>query len=161
MEENKFTFDINELPTAYFCDNIKANDLRNQLIKNHVRVAECNQNDLENIFFSDENISIINKKLILDVFKKTEGQFKIEPQSKLSLTIVMRYIFLEHALHLPNKIKEQINCLNNKVVNEVLSNVITNITQYVSYMNEINNPRTLLPLPINVNKSNLLPPINK
>jgi hypothetical protein len=157
--KNKSKFEINELPTAYFCDNIKSNNLRNELIKNQVRISECHQSNLENIFFSDENISIINKTLILAVFKKTEGQFKIAPQSKQSLIIVMRYLFYEYALHLPYNIKEQINNLNNLVVNDVLSNIITNITQYVNYINEISKPRELLPLPVNVNKSKNLPSV--
>ncbi len=108
MASNKPRFDIQDLPTAYFCDNIKANSLRNQLIKNQVKINECEQGDLENTFFSDENISLINRQLILSVFKKSNGQIKISDQSKESLIIVMRYIFLEYARHLPYNITEQI-----------------------------------------------------
>jgi hypothetical protein len=78
-------FDFHDLPVAFFSDNIKANEMRNQVIKNQVRISECEQGDLENTFFSDENIELINKQLILKVFKKT--QIKITPQSKNDLTI--------------------------------------------------------------------------
>ena len=154
MASNKPRFDIQDLPTAYFCDNKKANSLRNELIKNQVRVSECEQGDLETTFFSDENISLINKQLILSVFKKTKGQIKISDQSKESLIIVMRYIYLEYARHLPYDIAGQIRELNCQVVGEVLPKIITEATQRIAYLEEINGPRKILPLPINVNKNN-------
>ena len=154
MASNKPRFDIQDLPTAYFCDNIKSNSLRNELIKNQVRVSECEQGDLETTFFSDENISLINKQLILSVFKKTKGQIKINDQSKASLIIVMRYIFLEYARHLPYDVAGQIRELNCQVVGEVLPKIITEATQRIAYLEEINGPRKVLPLPINVNKNN-------
>ncbi len=154
MASNKPRFNIQDFPTAYFCDNIKANSLRNELIKNQVRVSECEQGELETTFFSDENISLINKQLILSVFKKTNGQIKISDQSKQSLIIVMRYIFLEYARHLPYDIAGQIKELNCQIVGEVLPKIITEVTQRISYLEEINNPKKIIPLPINVNKNN-------
>jgi len=101
---NKKKFDLHDLPIAYFNDNNQANKLRREIIKNQVRINECEQGDLENTFFSDENIALINKQLILTVFKKTNGSYKISNQTTESLTIVMRYVFLEHARHLPYNI---------------------------------------------------------
>lgn len=154
MNSKKVIYNISELPSAYFCDNKKANNLRNQLIKNQVRINECEQGDLETTFFSDENIDLINKQLILSVYKKSNGSYKISPQSKESLTIVMRYVFLEHARHLPYNISGQIKELNCRVVGEIFPNLITNITQRIDYLNEIENPINLVPLPTNVNKNN-------
>lgn len=154
MTSNKQIFNIEELPNAYFCDNNKSNALRNQLIKNQVRINECEQGDLETFFFSDENIDLINKQLILSVFNKSEGKYKIADQSKNDLIIVMRYVFLEYARHLPYNVSEQIRELNCRVVGEILPNIITNVTQRIDYLDEINNPRKLVPLPVNVNKGN-------
>jgi hypothetical protein len=154
MASNKPKFDISDLPSAFFCDNLKANHLRNELIKNQVRISECEQGDLEDTFFSDENISLINKQLILSIFRKSHGQYKISEQSKQDLIIVMRYVFLEHARHLPYDIKGQLKELNCRVVGEILPNIITNVSQRIGYLDEINNPRKILPLPINVNKGN-------
>ncbi len=154
MASNKPRFGMQDLPTAYFCDNAKANALRNELIKNQVRVSECEQGDLENTFFSDENISLINKQLILSVFKKSNGQIKISDQSKESLIIVMRYVFLEYARHLPYDVAGQIRELNCQVVGEILPKIITEATQRIAYLEEINGPRKVVPLPINVNKNN-------
>ncbi len=154
MASNKPRFGMQDLPSAYFCDNVKSNALRNELIKNQVRISECEQGDLENVFFSDENMSFINKQLILSVYKKSNGKFKISEQSKQDLIIVMRYVFLEHSRHLPYDIAGQIKELNCRVVSEILPNIITNVNQRVDYLDEINNPRKVLPLPIHVHKSN-------
>ena len=144
-------FDFSDMPIAYFNDNVQANELRNQVIKNQVRISECEQGDLPNTFFSDENIALINKQLVLSVFKKTNGQYKITDHSKQSLEIVMRYVFLEHARHLPYDIVGQVRELNCRVVGEILPGIITQVTQRTEYLKTISEPRQLLSLPQNVN----------
>jgi hypothetical protein len=140
------------IPTAFFSDHPNAKEERNQLIKNNVRVNEEAQGDLEEYFFSDDNINLINKQLILSIYKKTNNQIKIPPQSKQSLIIVMRYIYIEYAKHLPYNIAGQIRELNCRVVSEIIPKIITETTQRIDYLKHINNKRTLMPLPINVNK---------
>lgn len=152
MATNKSIFGLIDVPNAFFCDNPRSNATRNEMIKNQVRVSECEQGDLEETLFSDENISLINKQLIMSVYKKTKGQIKISDQSKESLIIVMRYIYLEYARHLPYDVAGQIRELNCKVVGEVLPKIITEATQRIAYLEEINGPRKIIPLPINVNK---------
>ena len=71
----------------------------------------------------------------------------------------MRYIFIEYARHLPYDIGGQIRELNCQVVGEVLPKIITEATQRIAYLDEINNPRKVVPLPINVHKGRKdLPP---
>lgn len=152
--DKKPKYGLHELPAAYFCDNMKASAMRNEMIKNQVRINECEQGNLETTFFSDENIELINKQLILGVFKKTNGKIKIPPQSNSSLIIVMRYVFLEFARHLPYDIMGQIKDLNCMVVSEILPNIITNVNQRIDYLKEIENPRKILELPKNVSSKN-------
>jgi hypothetical protein len=78
-------FNMHEMPTAFFWDNTTSNELRNELIKNHVRISECEQGDLETYFFSNDNIELINKQLIITVFKKTNGEFRISSQKNEDL----------------------------------------------------------------------------
>ncbi len=151
---NSKQFDFHDMPVAFFNDNVKSNNLRSELIKNVVLISDCEQGKLEENFFSDENIDLINKQLILTVYNKSNKQYKIAPQKKESLIIVMRYVFLEHARHLPYDIVRQIQELNCRVVGEILPSVITNVEQTIGYLDEISNPRKLLPLPINVNHNN-------
>jgi len=147
-------FTMQEMPTAFFWDNTNSNQLRNELIKNQVRISECEQGDLENYFFSDENVDLINKKLIIDVFKKTNGEYKISPQKYEDLIIVMRYTFIEYARHLPYDIIDQIRELNCIVVGQILPNIITQITQRTEYLRVINSPREIIPLPISESYNN-------
>jgi hypothetical protein len=156
--EKSFNFD--ELPAAFFKDNPNSKELRSQLVKQTINITESGQNELDSIFFSDDNINNINKKLILTVYKKSNNLYKIHPQTKESLLIVMRYVYIEHARNLPFKIEKQINSLNCTVVGEILPNIFTNITQKIEYLKSLDRDRELLPLPINVNNTNLLPPIS-
>jgi hypothetical protein len=151
-------FNMHEMPTAFFWDNNNSNELRNELIKNQVRISECEQGDLENYFFSDGNIDLINKQLIMDVFKKTNGEFKISPQKNEDLIIVMRYTFIEYAKHLPYDITNQIRELNCIVIGQIIPNVITQITQRKEYLRVISAPREILPHPISESTSNRLLP---
>ena len=147
-------FDFHQLPIAYFNDNTNSNELRNQLIKNQVKISECGQGKLEDIFFSDENIDVINKHLILSVYKKSNGQFKISKQSTEKILIVMRYIFIEYAKHLPYNIDKQIAELNCRVVGDILPQIFTNVRQKIDYLRDIDCPRPQIPLPINTKAEN-------
>jgi hypothetical protein len=148
------SFDFEEIPVAYFSDNNNGKLLRKQLIKNELKISECNVGELEKTFFSKENINLINKYLILSVYTNTNKQFLICPQKEGDLIIVMRYVFIEYGRNLPFDIAGQIKDLNCTVVGEILPNIITNATQRVDYLDEINNPRKIIPLPVNVHKSN-------
>ena len=105
-------------------------------------------------------MDLINKKIILAVFNISDKKVKINNQSKESLIIVMRYVFIEFAKHLPSNIKEQVNELNNIVLKEILPGIMTNITQKLTYLQNIDEPRKLLNLPINTTKNKLLEPIS-
>ena len=152
----KIKFDYHELPSAYLSANPNADELRKQLITNVV--DSCSTNTLENVFFSNDNINIINKKLILAVYNLTNKKFKIANQSNETLIIVMRYIFINYAKHLPYNIKEQTDELNNLILKEIIPNIITNLTQKVNYLSYIKERPPLLDLPISTNKTKTLVP---
>ena len=161
-DKDNYKFNFAEMPSAFFCDNNKATSMRNELIKNQVRITECEQGDLEDTFFSSNNIKLINKQLIMSVYKKTNNMYKISEQSPQSLIIVMRYVWIEYAKHLPYDIKEQVIELNNRVVGEILPGIMTQVTQRVGYLKDIMNPVGLVPLPRNTSNSNKdLPSVSK
>jgi hypothetical protein len=148
MEPSKIQFDYHSMPHAYLCDNVRSNSMREQFIKNQTKITECDTGVLANVFFSDENMELINRQLIYSIWKNTNGEFKINNQSKEKLIIVMRYIFIEYARHLPYDVKGQIKELNCRVVTDIVPNIITNIQQYVGYLKDIEKIRDPLPLPI-------------
>ena len=151
-----------ELPFILFQDsNPKSAQLRNQMIKNITRTTECNITDVETLFFSDENIELINKKLILTVWKRSKTQYKIGFQDKDKLLIVMRYVYLEFSRNLPYNLVEQIDELNCLVVGEIVPNVITNFEQKLGYLRDIEKRQVPVPLPQSSSKMKTLPTANK
>jgi len=148
------SFDFEEFPIGYFSDNIKGNLLRKQLIKNQLKISECNVGDLEKTFFSKENINLINKQLILSVYNSTNKQFLICDQKEANLLIVMRYVFIEYSRNLPYDINNQIKNLNYQVVSEILPTVVSNIDQKIGYLKDIETQPIGPPLPINTKNLN-------
>ena len=144
----------------YYKDNNDASELEKQMIKNQIKISECNINDLELVYFSNENIDLINKQLILAVYKNSNKTYKINEQSPIALTIVMRYIFIEFSKNLLYDIKDQIKELNCRVINELVPKILTEVSQRVNYLNEISMPRKVLPYPINVHKTKNLKSIS-
>ena len=147
-------FNFEELPVAYFSDNVKSDVLRKQLVKNELKLSECNIGDLENTFFSKDNTDLINKQLILSVYNKTNKQFLICSQKEADLLIVMRYVFIEYSRNLPYDIANQIKDLNCLVVSEILPIVISNVDQKIGYLRDIETQPIGPPLPINTKKIN-------
>ena len=90
-------FNIKQLPIAYFNENQNSEELRNQYIKNTIRISEDEISDLAKYFFSDANIDLINKQIVLRVFKITNKKHKIPFQSKDDLLVIMRYIWIEYS----------------------------------------------------------------
>ena len=75
---------LSNIPSNFlFQDNHpNSNKLRNELVKNLIKRTECNIEDLEELFFSDENMDIINKQLVLSVWKKCPPRCFISTQNK-------------------------------------------------------------------------------
>lgn len=142
-------YNFEEFPVGYFSENKKGNALRKQLIKNELKISQEDIGALETTFFSNDNIDLINKQLILRVFRETKGQFLICKQKEEDLIIIMRYVFIEHSRNLPFDIQGQIKQLNCIVVGEILPTIISNADQKIGYLRDISTPAIGPPLPIN------------
>jgi hypothetical protein len=154
-------FDFEQFPVGYFADNVRGKALRKQLIVNTIKTSECSLNDLEETFFSEDNVALINKQLILTVYRKTKQQFLICPQKDQDLIIVMRYVFIEYSKNLPYNIKEQVSELNCRVISEILPIVISNADQKIGYIRDSTTQPIGPPLPVNTkNLERTLPSIS-
>lgn len=142
-------YNFEQFPVGYFAENKKGKALRNQLIKNELKISQDEIGALESTFFSPENIDLINKQLILTVYKKTNKKFVICPQKEEDLIIVMRYVFIEYSRNLPFNIQGQIKDLNCTVVGEILPTIVSNVDQKVGYLRDISTQPIGPPLPIN------------
>ncbi len=120
--------------------------------KNHITV----------LFFSNENIKRIQKKIREEIFIRTKGQYKLdEDQDESDLMIAMRAIYLDKCKNLPGNTVRQVKLLNNQTVDYVVPDMISNIKQYFGYIKDINQPLVPMMRPMNVNNAgrNLLPSI--
>jgi hypothetical protein len=103
-------------------------------------------------YFSQKNMSLIQKKIKREVYRASRGEFKLTvDQDESDLIIVMRAIFLDNALHLPYGIDRQIEKLNQQTIEYIVPDMITNIEQQNSYLKDLEEPNKVMDLPINVN----------
>lgn len=120
--------------------------------KNHITV----------VFFSDENMKRIQKKIKEEVIRRTKGQYQLdEDQDESDLTIVMRAVYLDKCKNLPGETVRQVKLLNQQTVDYIVPDLISNVKQYFGYINDINKPLQVIPLPLASNGAGrkLLPSI--
>ena len=106
------------------------------------------------LFFSEDNLKRIQKKLRREIYKRSYGKFKLNvDQDVKKLIISMRAVMLLHAKFLPKKIIRQVKRLNEETVQYIAPYMMVNLKQQYSYIQDITNPIQPLPDPINVNQS--------
>jgi hypothetical protein len=111
-------------------------------------------NEISRIFFSEENMNRIQKKIKIAVYERSQGKFKLEEdQDPSDLTVVMRYIYLEDCKNLSNQVVRQVKILNDKTVEYILPDIITNIKQYYGYIRDISQPIKTIMRPMSTNSA--------
>lgn len=135
--------------------------------ENYDRARQATQgffekNEITKLFFSNENMKRIQKKIKEQIYIKTKRQYILdEDQDEADLTIVMRAIYLDKCKNLPGQTVRQVKILNDQVVDYVVPDMISNIKQYFGYIKDINKPLVPIMRPMNVNNAGrqLLPSI--
>lgn len=105
------------------------------------------ETNFSKIFFSPENVNLLQRQIIIEVFKRTNGEYLIEKQAQEDLQIVMRSIYIQHARHVPNNIRKQIQELNNLVTDDVVPGIISEANSYFGYLERAFAPRKIMDLP--------------
>lgn len=105
---------------------------------------------LNQLFFSKKNMDNVQNMIRYNVYEKSNKKFIIDKQSDIELEIIMRSIYLQHSVNLPNKIKEQIMYLNDLVKNWCTEQIIPEVNQYIGYMKEIEYMPVPIDLPLNL-----------
>jgi len=115
------------------------------------------ESELSKLFFSDRNIKRLQKMIKQDVFKRTNGEFRLDVDQELrDLFIAMRAVYLEYGRFKPKFIVRQAKWLNQKVLEEIVPGIVTEIRQYYGYLKEINGPLKPIIRPLNVNNAGRL-----
>lgn len=105
---------------------------------------------LNQLFFSKKNMDNVQNMIRYNVYEKSNKKFIIDKQSDIELEIIMRSIYLQHSVNLPNKIKEQIMYLNDLVKNWCTEQIIPEVNQYIGYIKEIEYMPVPIDLPLNL-----------
>jgi hypothetical protein len=92
---------------------------------------------LSQVFFSEQNIQIIQNGIRAGVYKKSNGQYVIGPQDCDSLKIIMRSVFLQYSANQPNNISKQITELNKIVLEYCIQQVYSEAQGYMTYVNDV------------------------
>ena len=108
---------------------------------------------LEKAYFSDENIEIIKKQIVLGIYRKSNNDYLVAKQNRQQIITLMKYVFYEYSQHMPFKIKQQIRKLNLKVTEIAVKDLMSHLNMYIAYMNRINGNDVLLERPINVSSA--------
>jgi len=92
---------------------------------------------LSSLYFSKENIQIIQNGIRAGIYEISKGQYTIPPQDCDSLKIIMRSIFLQNAANQKNNVTEQIKQLNKMVLDYCIQQVYSEAQGYVKYISDV------------------------
>lgn len=95
--------------------------------------GEIEDNILAKVFFSKENIDILQDGLRAGVYNMSEGNFKIPPQNVNNLKIIMRRVYLQHTTHDLNNVKGEVERLNQIILNSIIPEVYNSAISYNKY----------------------------
>jgi len=147
------TLEINENPDARFKMYEKI------AVKNKAteyREALCNvfeNNALSQVFFSAENIQIVQNGLRAGVYKMSgDKQLIISPQNIDTLKTIMRHMFIQYAQFLPDQIPKQIERLNMTVWEYAVPSVYAEAMGYLKYLQDTSSLVVPIELPQQVDR---------
>jgi hypothetical protein len=94
-------------------------------------------NILAKTFFSAANIQILQNGLRAGVYHMSgDKQIVVPPQNLDHLKIIMRSTYLQHARHLPDNVRGQIEQLNQYVLEYVIPTVYNEAVGYLKYLED-------------------------
>jgi len=91
---------------------------------------------LSTVFFSQQNIQVLQNGIRAGVYHRSNGQYTIGPQDCDSLKIVMRSVFLQNSANQPNNITQQVIELNKIVLNYCIQQVYSEAQGYMKYIDD-------------------------
>lgn len=94
------------------------------------------ETSLSQVYFSQQNIQIVQNGIRAGVFKRSNGQYTIGPQDCDSLKTVMRSVFLQYSANQPTNITQQIEQLNKIVLDYCIQQVYSEAQGYMKYIDD-------------------------
>lgn len=104
-------------------------------------IVKKNKNDnielMKDVFFSLDNIDIIQYRLIIGVYYKSNQKLRIKKIKNESIIQVMNYIWNNFCNFLPYNYKEQIDKLDDKVVEYIIPLLLKESEFYFKYLSDL------------------------
>lgn len=113
---------------------------------------EWEDNMLSRVFFSAENMQIIQNGIRAGVYKMSKNQFTVLPQNPDTLKIIMRSIYMQYAQHYPTGITQQVERLNQLVLEYAVPNVYNESVGYIKYIEDISTLAVPFDLPTKIDR---------
>ena len=101
------------------------------------------ESPLTRAYFSRSNLDVVQRSLS-DTVAKLTG-YRIDRQDDTQLLIVMRAMFLDHAVNNPRNLQSEVARLNGGVVSTLLDQVISGMTAHLAYLRDASRMRTPIP----------------
>jgi len=102
---------------------------------------------LSKVYFSSENIQIIQNGLRAGVYNMSEKKYVVAPQNIDTLKIIMRSNYLQFADHGNEDIKSEVTKLNKLVLEYAIPNVFNEVEGYIKYCQDQSTLVTPMELP--------------
>jgi hypothetical protein len=129
----------------------------------------CNNDDnyvdlMKEAFFSLENMDIIQNRIIISVYLKSDKTLRVNKIKNETLLQVMNSIWTNFCRFLPYDLKEQIDELDNRVVEYIVPLLLKESQFYFNYLRDsdrTNLPQLDRPIMINKDRKQQLPSFYK
>jgi hypothetical protein len=105
---------------------------------------------LARLFFSKDNINILQEGIRFMVYKESGGKHIIGRQSEIELKVVMRSVFFDYAKHLKYDMLGQTKDLNAIVLKEVVPKIVTEVDMYERYKRDVTTLADPMPRSLNM-----------
>ena len=99
---------------------------------------------VSSLFFSMKNVKILQNGIRAGVYKLSNEKYIIDNQSSDSLNVIMRAVYLQNSLNLPDNVTKQIEDLNRIVIQYCVPRIYSEVKGYIKYKEDA----STLPVPM-------------
>jgi hypothetical protein len=139
---NQFSL-YDKIPTSQQCETF-----------HDAMTGNFTESTLSRMYFSNENIRIIQNSIRAGVYEISNHQYMIDDQNCDILKIIMRSVFLQSSTNLPNNIRQQIESLNKIVVEYCVKQIYSEAQGYINYKHDVSNMYTPMDRPVQPDYNN-------
>ena len=109
----------------------------NQLFKTEAIKSIHSGNKLSQVFFSKENINLLQDLIRHTVWERSNRRHTIGRQSDLQLKIIMRSMYFQYGKNLNSNVREQVQRLNKLVVEDSVPRILSGVEQFLQYKKDV------------------------